>query len=194
MAQMLVLNPRRKRRTRKTKAKATRRRRRRTVHAKRTHNPSRRRRYSARRRSVRRRRVHNPGLSGNTFARGAGIAGGAIVTEVLANKLAAMLPASLQANANVARIGTKAAIAIGVPMLLKRTKIVPSGIANAIAMGAAVATALDVLKTYVTPNIPGLSDYEQGTLMGAGDADQLEGYEQGTLMGPEAGAYGGGAY
>ncbi len=191
MAQMLVLNPRRKRRTRKTKAKAksTRRRRRHTAHAGRKHNPSRRR-YSARRRSVRRRRVHNPGFGGGTLMKGATIAGGAIVTEVLANKLAAMLPASLTANANVARIGTKAAIAVGVPML----KFVPANIRNAIAMGAAVATVMDVLKTYVTPNIPGLSDYEQGTLVGTDMPDQLEGYEQGTLMGPEAGAYGGSAY
>lgn len=193
MAQMLVLNPR-KRRTRK-KAKATgRRRRRRTVHAKRTANPVRRRRISARRSSRRRRRVHNPNpLNSGTFMRGATIAGAAVVTEVLANKLATLLPATMTADAskaNMVRIGTKGAIAVVVPML----KFVPANIRNAIALGAAVATALDVLKTYVTPNIPGLSDYEQGTLMGPDDQGEIQGYEQGTLMGPDQGAYGGGAY
>ena len=47
------------------------------------------------------------------------------------------------------------------PMVLKMTKLVPSNLANAIAIGGGVVTLLDVFKTYIAPNVPGLHAYEQ---------------------------------
>ena len=195
MPEMLVLNPRRKaRKARKTTKRRTRRKAR--AHATRTHNPMHKRRVrrSGRRVHARRarRRVHNPRIGGGTLMKGVSIAGGAIVTDVLASKLAAMLPDAWKSNADAVRIGTKAAVGIGLPMLARKLRIIPPGIANAIALGGAVTTALDVFNTYVKPHVPMLSDYEQGTLTGAGDVEQLEAYEPGTLTG--GGAYEGSAY
>lgn len=91
------------------------------------------------------------------------LAAGGFATEVLANKLSDMLPASWKTgDANVLRIGTKAAIGVGVPLLARR--FLPRGWGNALAVGGGVVTLLDILKTYVAPKIPGitLTGYELG--------------------------------
>ncbi len=187
--EVLVLNPRRKRRrTRRTRAAQPRRRRRRRVMR---HNPTHRRRRRSvvgrrRRRSVRR----NPRILGGNIQsqlmQGAGFAGGIIATEFIADKLAGALPEAWKTNADLVRIGTKAAVGIGVPMLLGR--MLPRNVRNAIAIGGAAAVVLDLFKTYVGPKL-GLSGYEYGA---------LSEYEPGQLTGfgmsDEGSAYGGGAY
>lgn len=189
---LLVGNPRRRRRR---KAKAAKPRRRRARRTRRVHNaaPRRRRRVArrthARRRS--RRLVHNPRMSGNVFARGAGIALGGLAVELLASKLSNMLPASWQGNANMVRIGSKAALTIGIPMLAKRVKVLPSGVANAIALGGAVVTVVDIINTYVKPHVPMLNGMDEG-VMADYEAGAISDYEQGALSG--AGAFGSGAY
>lgn len=116
------------------------------------------------------------GGHGNVLMRGASIAAGAIAVEALANALASKLPDAWKSNADVTRIGTKAAITIGAPLLLKKIRILPPSVANAIAIGGAVATALDVLRTYVVPHVPFLHGYEAG---------MLTGYQEGTLTGAD---------
>jgi hypothetical protein len=164
--EVMLINPRRRRRKKATTVRRKRRRvrrvrrhnptlfRKRRTHRRRRHNPvhSRRRRHHVRR---------NPKLLGIDIKQIALFAGGAVVTEVLADKLAAMLPASWKTDANLVRIGTKAAVGVGLPMVLKMTKLVPSNLANAIAIGGGVVTLLDVFKTYIAPNVPGLHAYEQ---------------------------------
>ena len=210
MPEVLLVNPRRRRRkaTRKRKRAVARRtnpvrrrrrraaptahRRIRRVHARRV------RRNPRRHRRVRRNPLH---MGNNVFMRGASIAAAGLAVEVLANKLASFLPASWALDANVTRIGCKAAITIGVPMLAKKVKIIPAGVANAIAIGGAVVTVMDIINTYVKPHLPAgllseydpnnsvMQGYETGTL--SGDEDSMHGYEAGQLSG---GAYGGGAY
>ena len=206
MPEVLLVNPRRRRRkvTKRRRARARRataapkrrrrvrtnpvmhhRRRRRRVHARR--NPSRRRRS----RRIRRNPMH---FGGNVFMRGASIAAAGLAVEVLANKLAAHIPAGWGLDANIARIGAKAAITIGVPMLAKKVRIIPAGVANAIAIGGAVITVMDIINTYVKPHLPAglLSEYDPNNSVIQGyEAGTLTGYEEGVLSG---GAYGGGAY
>ena len=103
------------------------------------------------------------------------IAGGGIAVEVLADKLASFLPAAWKTNADVVRIGTKAAVGIAAPMLLR--KFLPRGWGNAIALGGGIVTLLDVFKTYVAPKIGvSLSSYEIGPYAG------MSGYEAGGEM------------
>lgn len=189
--EVLVLNPRRRRRRTRSSAKKrpVRRRRRRVMR----HNPARftRRRRSAprrRRRSVRRNpRILGGNLQGQLM-QGVSFAGGIIATEFIANKIAGALPEAWKTNADLVRIGTKAAVGIAVPMLFG--KMLPRNIRNAIAIGGAAAVVLDVFKTYVAPKIGlSMSGYEYGSLTD---------YEQGELTGfgmsDEGAAYGGGAY
>jgi hypothetical protein len=161
----MLINPRRRRRK---KAATTRRKRR--VRRVRRHNPAlfhkrrthRRRRHNPARSRRRRHHVrHNPKLMGINVMQIALFAGGAIVTNILADKLAAMLPAAWKTDVNIVRIGTKAAVGVGLPMVLRMTKLVPSNIANAIAIGGGVVTLLDIFATYIAPNVPGLHAYEQ---------------------------------
>ena len=126
-------------------------------------------------------------MSGNVFMKGATIAMGGLAVELLASKLAKMLPASWSTNADVVRIGTKVAITIGVPLLAKKVRIIPGNIANAIALGGAVVTVVDIINTYVKPHVPFLNDYDPNMPM-------LQGYEAGTLTDYEAGSLSGGAY
>lgn len=198
MPEMLVLNPRRKRRTVRAKAKKrTTRRRRRARNPIMLGNPSRRRRaYAGSKRRRRARRTRNPRVDSGTLMKGATIAGGAIVTSIIASQIAKRLPESWKANADMVRIGTKAAVGIGLPMVLRQTKVLPGNLANAIALGGAVATVLDVFDTYVKPNLPMLADYEQGALTGMDDegAEELSALEPGMLTGADASAYGASAY
>jgi hypothetical protein len=166
-SELLVLNPgRRHRRKRRAKARHNRkpRRRRRRVlavsnprrHRRRRHNPS------------HRRRRRNPaaalgrqmfGIPVNQIVM---VGTGGIAVEILADKLAGMLPETWKTNADVTRIGTKAAVGIAAPLLLKR--FLPRGWGSAIALGGGIVTFLDIVKTYVAPKIPGLnlSGYEIG--------------------------------
>lgn len=112
---------------------------------------------------------------------------GGAVTEVLADKLAGFLPASWKSNADVVRIGTKAAVGVGLPLLAR--KFLPRGWGNAIAIGGGVVTVLDIIKTYVAPHIPGItmSGYEIGPT-GMSQANIAPGaglgtYSQGGLSG-----------
>lgn len=207
MPEVLLVNPRRRRRKASSKRKRarahrsnpTRRRRRRAAPV--MHRRTRRRVHARRRHNPRRRRLHrNPLRAGsNVFMRGAGIAAAGLAVDVLATKLASFLPASWALDANVTRIGCKAAITIGVPMLAKRVRIIPAGVANAIAIGGAVVTVMDIINTYVKPHLPAglLSEYDpnnsvmQGYEAGQLSGGNMEGYEAGQLSG---GAYGDGAY
>lgn len=206
-SELLVLNPRGRRkrvRGKRRKARArrtnpTRRRRRRAAPL--MANTRRRRRAHARRRTnPRRRRVHrNPGgrLLGVNVNQIVMLTAGAIVTEVLADKLAQMLPASWATpeKADMIRIGTKAAVGIGVPLLARR--FLPRGWGNAIAIGGGIVTLFDIVKTYVAPHVPGLhlTGYEIGpTSTGiATDRVGFTGYTQEGLSDATS-AYGGDAY
>jgi hypothetical protein len=162
--EVMLINPRRRRR----KHTATKRRVRR-VRRVRRHNPT----MSRKRRTHRRRRVNarrhsrrnvrrNPKLLGINVMQIAGFAGGAIVTEILASYLAKMIPAEWKLDANTSRIGTKAVVGVGLPMVLKMTKLVPSGIANALAVGGGIVVLIDVFATYVAPKMGlTLGAYEQ---------------------------------
>ena len=122
------------------------------------------------------------------------VAGGGIAVEVLADKLANVLPASWKADANIVRIGTKAAVGIAAPMLLR--KFLPRGWGSAIALGGGIVTVLDIFKTYVAPKIGvSLSSYEIGPYAGmAGYPDEaMEGYAD-DPTGMSGGAYGGSIY
>jgi len=202
MPEVLFLNPRRGHRR---KAKATRRRRgthrRRRAHARvRRHNPVMNLRRRRPRRRVHARRMHrrrrNPAfrMGGvmQTFTQGAGIAAGGVAVEVLANKLAAMIPAGWKLDANVARIGTKAALTIVVPLIARNVKVLPRGVVNAIAIGGAVVTVVDIIRTYVVPNVPFLQGYEPGVLS-AYEPGMLSEYDQGGGV-SGAGAFGDGAF
>ena len=57
------------------------------------------------------------------------------------------------------RIGCKAAVGVGAPLLLKR--FLPRGVASALAIGGGVAVLVDAFNTYVKPSL-GIADYEQG--------------------------------
>jgi hypothetical protein len=163
-----VINPRRKRRKKATtrRRKTARRRRRVTV------NPIRRRRRSnvaRRRHNPRRRRYarrHNPAVFGVNIVKIGSIAGGYVGTEILAGYLAGMLPASWKTDPAMVRIGCKAAVGVGAPLLLKR--FLPRGVGSALAIGGGVAVLVDLFNTYVKPRIPGLplGEYEHGMISG----------------------------
>jgi len=186
-----VINPRRRRRKKVTV------RRRKTHRRKRAHalNPVHSRRHVARRRHNPRRRRHyarrhNPAMFGINIVQIGSIAGGFVGTEILAGYLSGMLPAAWKTDANMVRIGCKAAVGVGAPLLLKR--FLPHGIGNALAIGGGVAVLVDVFNTYVKPNIPGLplADYEPGYI-----ADYEPGYlPQGSGMSGDDSVYGGGVY
>ena len=206
--QVLLLNPRRRRRK-----KATTSRRRRRTHA-RVSNPVRRRRRREQARVAnprRRRRSHrvhhrrrrlrrNPGMhfgGGGNIGKAAMIVGGMVVAEVLADKLASVLPAAWKQDADVVRIGSKAAICIGVPMVLKVVKVIPAPIANAVALGGLIITGWDIFKTYVAPKIGlQMSEYAPGQITGMDESayDGVANYEAGVLTGTGQSAYGDGAY
>ena len=200
--EVLVLNPRRKRR----KARTTTKRRRHRAHHRRV-NPRRRRSplmhrrrraYARRRHNPRRRRHYrrNPGMRmfGIDFGQVAMVAGGGIVTEVLADKLAAVLPATWKTNADVVRIGTKAVVGVGLPMLAG--KFLPRGWGAAIALGGGIVTVLDIFKTYVAPKLGiTLSSYEIGPWSGMADYEVLPGMSGLTADGNiSGGAYAGSVY
>lgn len=125
---------------------------------------------------------------------GVGIAG----AQILANKLESVLPASWKTDPNIVRIGSKAAIGIGLPLVLKHVKILPPKVAQVIAYAGVAAAVLDIIATYVAPKLNlTMGEYQPGMLTGM-ETGGLSEYQEGTLSdlspGPSGGAYGGGAY
>jgi len=177
-----LINPRRKRRKKATthrRRKSSRRRRRvavNPIHRRRRHVA--RRRHNPRRRHYARR--HNPAMFGINIVKIGSIAGGFVGTEILAGYLSGMLPAAWKTDANIVRIGCKAAVGVGAPLLLKR--FLPRGVGSALAVGGGVAVLVDVFNTFIKPNIPGLpvGNYEQ---------DFISGYEDNMML-PDAGMSG----
>ncbi len=186
MEAMLINPRRRRRRTRKAKTARRRPARRRRTRVRVAVNPRRRRVYARSGRRGRRRR--NPRglggfrLPGMNLPAVLGGAAGFVVTNWGAGQLSRMLPAAWGLDANIARIGSKAAVGIGLPMLLRG--FLPRGVGNAMAIGGGIAVAVDLFTTFVGPAI-GLSAYDTG---------ELSAYEQGSLMGDGGSAYSGGAY
>jgi hypothetical protein len=131
------------------------------------------------------------------LTRGFTIGAGAVATNVATGFISKYLPATLTAGPVL--LAVKAGVGlIALPMLLK---VLPGGrkFASSVAIGAGVAIAIDILNTYVLPNIPGisdyetgmLSDYETGTLTGYGDPTMNEGVSSANS---NVGVYGGGIY
>lgn len=169
--EFMILNPRKRKRraTKKTKS-----RKRRTRRARAHAAPKRRRRRIGARRHVARRRVRsNPRgmhMAGVDFKSAGFMAGGFILSNIGTGYISKMLPAGWQGP--VARIGVKAVVGIGGPLLLKR--FIGAKTANLLAAGAAVSVLVDAYQTWVAPNIPGLSDYEMaGYELGAGELTEL---------------------
>jgi len=171
-----VINPRRRRRKKATAKRRKSSRRRRRVAVNPIHRLHRKRRHVARRRhNPRRRRYarqHNPAVFGINIVKIGSIAGGFVGTEILAGYLSGMLPAAWKTNPAMVRIGCKAAVGIGAPLLLKR--FLPRGIGAALAVGGGVAVLVDVFNTFIKPNIPGLplgemGEYNQGYITGYED-------------------------
>jgi len=195
--EFMVVNPRRRRRRRTAsgrfvKGGGKRRRRRRTrLHARRNPvNPRRRRRRSShRRRSYRR----NPGLRlmpGLDLGAAAITAVGVIGPRIAADQLAQFLPADWTAgpNAPVVKIGLRAAIGFGVPMLARRW--IGARTANLLMAGAAVGLVLDAYSTWIAPAM-GVSGYETGDL-GDYETGALGFDESSEMLGGSV--YEGGAY
>lgn len=174
--EVMLINPRRKHR----RKKARRARRARTHHRRRrglfAANPRRRHRR-ARGRRVRRHR--NPRAM-RFFGVDLGAVGlatsGYFVTRYATGGLLGMLPAEWRADPNTAplvRIGMKAAVGVGLPMMLR--PMIGRSVSNWLAVGGGIAVLADLFETYVAQMIPlPLADYEQG---------MLTDYEQGQLTG-----------
>lgn len=182
--EVLLINPRHRRRRRR-KARGTHRRRRRRLSARRNPaNPRRHRRrvYGRRRRHARRRhRVHrNPQLFAGVNLVGIGIASvGYVGTRYATGWALSMLPPEWSKDpntANLVRIGVKAGIGVGLPILLRRW--IGRGTSNWLAIGGGIAVLTDIFQTYLAGAIPipladyepgMLTDYEPGMLTGQGD-------------------------
>lgn len=159
--EVLLINPRLKHRRKNT----TKRRR------ARRHNP-----FLMRKRHVRRRaRRHNPrrhrrhvrcnpapfGLGGGQLMHGVMIGVGGVATEVAGDFVQKWIPASWALDADLSRIGTKAAVGIAGPMLAKMLKV-PKAITTPWLIGGIAVTVLDVFRTYIAPKLGlTLKEYEQ---------------------------------
>jgi hypothetical protein len=193
----ILINPRHRRRRRKTRARARTHRRKR-ARARRNPfamNPRRRRRAVSHRRA--RRRAHrNPRIpllgNVNMNAIGAGAAG-YIGTRYATTWALSFLPPQWMADPNTAplvRIGTKAVVGmVALPMLFKALRI--RGVAGAFALGAGIAVAEDLFRTYLERFLPlpaGVST------LGEYETQTLSAYETAQLSGSDTGAYGSGAF
>jgi len=177
---VMLINPRRRRRrARRARARAPRRRvrrRRRALAA--YHNPRRHRRVRARRaRRHGRRRVHrNPRLPFGIDLQAIGFGtAGLIGTHVLGKQLAAAMGGKAGTlDQNIVRIGSKAVVGVGLPLLAKR--FIGSKTAHALAIGGGIAVLADILSTYAPKEwgLPSLADYQTGV---------LSDYQQGQLQG-----------
>lgn len=170
-AQLLLINPRRRKRKHAKRAKSSRRRRhvvraaaprRRRRHRARAHNPIRRRSRRARAHNPirRRRRHHNPfssrGITSALVPAGIG-ALGAVGLDITFGYLGSYLPASLTSNPYIAA-ATKAAGAFGLGWLASKAlgrekgKLVTAGALTVISYGLAKS-----LIAQAAPSLPGLS-------------------------------------
>ena len=84
-------------------------------------------------------------------------AGGVIGSDIAAGWLTRMLPGNIQSP--ITRLGVKAAIGVGAPLVLKR--FIGSKTAHLLAAGAAIGVLLDAYHLWLAPAL-GLSDYEIG--------------------------------
>jgi hypothetical protein len=202
--EVMLINPRHKRRRTKRARAHSRPRRVRRVRRRGfalAMNPRRRRQVARRtHRRGRRARVHrNPRLPfglGSFPMMTIGIgAVGMVGTYVLGKKIASMIPPEWNVDPTLARVGSKALVGIVGPQLLRRW--IGGKTANALAIGGGIAVALDLLSTAVPKDwgFPSLADYETGVLS---DYQQgvLSGYGHGLDAVSLAGdsAYGNGAY
>jgi len=138
-------------------------------HVARAANPTHRKRHYRRhnpgRKHGRRRYVRNPRLPfGINFPQILGVSAGLIGTELAGGWLANMLPAEWKKDANavnMVRIGSKAVVGVGLPLVLKG--MLPRGLGAAIAIGGGVAVVFDLFTTFVGPAV-GLTGYEYGQL------------------------------
>lgn len=110
------------------------------------------------------------------------IAAGVVGSEVATGFVSAQpfVPEGLKTGP--ARIGLKAAVGIGTPMLLRR--FIGPRVANLLMLGAGVGLIVDVYRTFVVPNVPGLSDYDElsaYTPAGAFPLGATDEFEQGYL-------------
>jgi len=187
--EFMVVNPRHRRRRARRARGRVRTKRRRKLAMRRNPNPRRRRRRSYARRHLRRRSyARNPrgfNLGGIDVGAAALTAGGFVGSTIAANFISRSLPAEWSAgpNAPLVRIGLKAAVGVGLPLIARR--FIGARVSNLLAAGAAVSVLVDLWATYAAPAL-GMSDYETGT---------IQGYETGTLGElPEAGDGGGSIY
>jgi len=183
MSEFAIINPRRRRRGGSKRRKRSRSRSR----ARARHNPGNPFRARRRRRSARR----NPGFRGPSFgdlnltAVGWGVAG-AVGVEVGGAAATKLLPPDMQGSTPV-RLGLKVALVIAGSMLAKR--FVGSAAAKAMALGGGISIGLEAVRTYVLPNVPGLSDVMQDYLLS--DDSGLQGYLDPSLSAGGRGAGGG---
>lgn len=196
MAEVMVINPRRRRSSRRRRksthrrARATRRRRRSVAV-----NPVRRRRRRSSRRRVharRHRRAHrNPRLGSfmgvNIATAGGtalGIIGANLATAAVLNNVPGV-PANFKSGP--AKIAAKAVIGIGAGLLVKKV-LKQHNLGNGIMAGGIIAAMLDAYAQYVEPSVPAqLKDYELTGGMGVyelGDGDSGE-FNEEALTGTE---------
>lgn len=168
MNEILLVNPRRRKRRKKT---STRKRARRK-------NPTRRKR---KRTSVRRRRRRNPvmtarGIQGQLMTALQG-ATGALALDVTLGYLP--IPANLKAG--LVGTGVKALLAIGIGVVGQQTKIVKSSTAATLANGALTVVLHDELKKQVANFMPNIA---MGEYLNANDVNNLGYYGSGYNPGP----------
>jgi len=194
--EFMVINPRHRRRSRGAggrfkagRAKNPRKRRRRLA-ARNPVNPRRRRRRSRRHYLARNPRVsRGMNLAGIDVGAAAITAGGFIGAGVGAKFLVTMLPPDWQSgpNAPLARIGLKAVVGVGVPILARR--FIGARMSNLLAAGGAVAVLIDAWQTWLAPAM-GLGEYEAGMLQDYETGGAIEGLSEVE----SGGAYGGNIY
>jgi hypothetical protein len=167
-----ILNPRSRRRHRRRRRARPRARRHVVRRRRRRHNPylmnARRRSRRGRRRVGRRvtRRRRNPShalggfkVAGIDLGAAALIAAGAIGSELATGVVASQAFIPEQVKTGVGRMALKAGVGIGAGMLARR--FVGPRVGNLLMLGVGAGLVIDVYRTYVAPNVPGLSDYDQ---------------------------------
>jgi hypothetical protein len=183
--EIVLINPRRHRRKKNARKRRHHRRhanpfmhRKRHVSRRRRHNPRRHRRH------VR----HNPGrILGGNLMKGVTFAAGAIATDIAGGIAQKWIPPSWNLDPAMSRIGAKALVGIGAPMLAKQFRL-PSSITTPWLIGGVVVTVLDIFNTYIAPKMGlTLQEYEQ-----VSSYEMLPGAT--AMAGTEGDIYGDGAF